>query len=88
MLNHYATADDEGWHSETNSWEHCGDHVRSEWRIDGRDCDGRLTREGASTFTFGNEAAGYRDEEPAVTYPLWECGDERQRDYTAESMGY
>ena len=78
---------DEGWTSSTSVWTFDGETLVSEWCDDGVDCDGRLTRSGSSVCTAANLKAGYVDED-GLAFPLWERGDEYQRDYSAEAMNY
>lgn len=77
---------DEGWHSESNTWEFDGETLVLRWETDGRDCDGRLTQYGEChcprrAVMAGNEVEG-------VTFPAWERGEGGQCDEYAELMNY
>lgn len=88
-----AWSHDEGWSSESESWEY-DDEIRAvvnEWQEDGTDCDGRLTRYGTrycpvELLQSGNahDDTDYTD----IIYPAWQRGECGQRDYTAEAAGY
>lgn len=79
---------DEGWHSEGNVWNFDGAEVTNTWSTDGADCDGRMSRNGTSYFVAGDESAGWQDPESGIRFPAWGERKSRQRDYSAEAMGY
>ncbi len=83
---------DEGWHSESTSWEYPADEeaVYRCWCSDGRDCDGRLTRGGEDRCESGRLSCGYDDPEDAgVVYPAWdEVRDHGVYDEYAQASGY
>lgn len=72
--------DEEGWWSASDQWEIDGDLLRWKSIRDGRDCDGRLTHywEGYC------QVSDLKRDVP----PAWITLDRRQRDYSAEAMGY
>ena len=79
---------DEGWSSESITWMLEDGVVTREIVNDGADCDGRLTRYLTQTCPVDLLAA-----EPAygaIGYmvPAWSEKRARQRDYSAEAMGY
>jgi hypothetical protein len=77
---------DEGYSWATNTYSFDGKTVTCEWSTDSRDCDGRYTSSGTSYCPLARLGGGYREDE--IAYPAWEPGDARQRDYSAEAMGY
>jgi hypothetical protein len=78
-LKHYQyRPTDEGWESEGQYWEHCGDRIEHDWLTDGADCDGRLCR-GGRLVALSLKSSGF---------PNWQEADTYQRDYAAESAGY
>jgi hypothetical protein len=80
---------DEGWHSESESFEHCGEYVALHWGSDGVDCDGRLSRGGELHCPLNQLAARYVEDGPrGYDLPEWEKVEESQRDYSAEAAGY
>ena len=80
---------DEGWNSEGSTWSRKGDEVTEQWWSDGRDCDGRLSRQGTCRCHARDLFGGIREEnDPDVAYPMWHAVDSSQRDYSAEAMGY
>ena len=85
---------EEGYCSECSSWTREGNLIRLEYASDGRDCDGRSSYE-ATARCYVSELARTecysreRDQFGAtIRLPEWQHYDARQRDYTAESMGY
>lgn len=44
----HSTPDDEGYHYETSIWTFDGRDVIEQWANGGKDCDGRIDREGES----------------------------------------
>lgn len=79
---------DEGWSREDNIWSFDGQTVTHEWVDDSVDCDGRLTRSGKQECPVRALWAGKYNAEDGVTYPDWRAVSQRQRDYSAEAMGY
>ena len=92
---------EEGWSSESETWEHEGDGVRSSWENDGRDCDGRLTQRGSAfcpldklddvvPYWLSAEDATAADRETwaDVLYPDWQDAERSQYDEYAELAGY
>lgn len=87
---------EEGWSSETTSWEYEDGVVRQERCSDGRDCDGRLTTYGEIVCPLDSLSAGnvpYTDgDEPTtwagVIWPDWQKESSYQRDEYAEAAGY
>lgn len=94
---------DEGWSRESETWGYdCEDHVGEvfrQWCHDGRDCDGRLTREGEDVCDLADlrrewpgglddmsqaERDGWRD----VRWPAWRKAKSCQYDEYAEAAGY
>jgi hypothetical protein len=88
LTTHRYTPTDEGYDSETCTYEHTGDDVVCFWSTDGRDCDGRLSSEGVSICAITDLHAGYAEPELGITWPKWRDGGSSQRDYAAEAMGY
>lgn len=83
---------DEGWSSETETYRYDGVFVTCRSETDGRDCDGRLTREAVHRcHVLGLRArlneSGYRPPGGGGV-PLWREVSAGQRDYSAEAMGY
>ena len=81
-------ATDEGYHWEGARYSFDGQTVTCEWSSQSRDCDGRLDRSGVTHCDVERLAQGYADNETGATFPAWEQGETRQRDYSAEAMGY
>lgn len=91
---------DEGWSSESHTWEYEDNFVIEHIEHDGCDCDGRLTRvsswlcnvelltSGQQPFWTDELSASERELWDEVVYPLWERVSSSQRDYAAEAMGY
>lgn len=83
------SAHEEGYSSESNSWEHEGETVRHEWCEYGRDCDGRYERAGERECAVGELAAVNAGDESEFRSPNWQpVGQVRIRDYEAEAAGY
>ena len=77
---------EEGWSSESETWEYFGDDILRESLTDGRDCDGRLSTECQCSVPITKLAdLGPFD---GVMLPAWERESAGQRDYSAEAMGY
>ena len=104
-LSHWHGApDDEGYSREENSWAHLGDHVTNVWHFDARDCDGRISRSGASQCPLDRlqqhpavigdwRAFDLHPPDPNIysttlLRPAWQKLNCRQRDYSAEAAGY
>lgn len=94
---------EEGWSSEGFTLEWDGHELVQHWFSDGTDCDGRLSQSGSLVTTpdkfYAREPYRaedyqryrdlYGDSLAGVKFPEWEkFGRDRQRDYTAEAMGY
>jgi hypothetical protein len=90
---------DEGWGSESMTWEYDGQGVMREIGTDGRDCDGRhstFCRQYAAWYDLESCVCviGFdeRDQAPICSEtmfrPHWTTQHEGQRDYSAEAMGY
>jgi len=78
---------DEGYWSEQSVWTHEGDHVQFECDTSARDCDGHMDRSEVGRCNLDQLAVvAFPDE--SVPYPAWTWGRGRQRDYSAEAMGY
>jgi hypothetical protein len=77
---------DEGWSRETVTFTLASGIVVQDWMMDGTDCDGRLTRTGRAVCPVANLSKGWTED--GVTYPDWQSVSNRQRDYSAEAMGY
>lgn len=77
---------EEGWSSTSEEYEHCGDHVRLTIENDGTDCDGRMSSEHVLVCPIDNLRA--RVGHDGTLIPEWERESSRQRDYSAEAMGY
>lgn len=77
---------DEGYSYEEDSWEHLGNRIEHNWFVDGRDCDGRMTKTGSriSMLEDLKAHAGLDD----LSYPVWRIEDYYQRDFEAEKAGY
>ena len=81
---------EEGWTSESHEYELQDGMVRRIMFFDGRDCDGRMTQ----TYKDYCPVSQLHDHEftddrgMTTLYPAWQKVSARQRDYTAESMGY
>lgn len=87
---------EEGW---TSMWvrysveeDAIGKYVLREWESDGVDCDGRLSNSGEDFCYLHNlrnrPMYGYDHETTPIFLPEWEALERRQRDYSAEAMGY
>ena len=91
---------EEGWSSETNAWEYPTGKaaVYREWCLDGRDCDGRLTRSGADrcelqALQAGAEIDGQFYDHPehwtGQRWPAWDQHDAPTTyDEYAQAAGY
>ena len=77
---------EEGWSSQSLSWEYDGRTITHEYDLDGADCDGRLSSGGVTICSLEDLLSG--NELDGVTFPRWEHADSFQRDYAAESAGY
>lgn len=92
----WVTPHDEGWSSRHIELSYDEDVVTKTVYTDGRDCDGRLS----STTVLSCHVDKLRKlapydandpdycPEPGAKFPDWEKKRYRQRDYTAERMGY
>jgi hypothetical protein len=80
---------DEGysWNADTYSFD--GEIVTLLWSNQARDCDGRYDRDGISICHVNQLHTGPADQDiPFIRFPEWQHGDTRNRDYSAEAMGY
>lgn len=92
----YAT--DEGYHSEGETWTHCGDCVTREWHNGGRDCDGRLDYSGEDECVLfclhdvppvtDHLTPAERLNYSGVKWPNWIACDSRVYDQYAQMSGY
>ena len=76
---------EEGWHSERHTYHLDGARVVRESETDGQDCDGRLSTSTVYACPLTDLEAHECD---GLGYPLWSRVTGRQRDYSAEAMGY
>lgn len=81
-----AYATDEGFHRETITWTHEGDHVEIEVHTRSSDCDGPLTTHDEGFCTLDQLATWQTDD--GMMLPTWQWGKSWQRDAFAEAMGY
>lgn len=81
-----AWSTDEGWSSEAHVWSFDGEVVRVTYSTDGVDCDGRMQTFGEAECPLAELAAGYAY--AGVAFPIWQRTFSRQRDHSAEAMGY
>lgn len=83
-------ATDEGWRRECQRYEHCGDHIASEYSEMGADCDGRHDWHCETQCTLDRLAARECDDTISGRFmvPDWQRVRASQRDYTAEAMNY
>ena len=83
---------DEGWSFVTEFWKHEGDYVENETIVDGRDCDGRLTRCHVCVAKIDElavrPAVVTTKDDRSLRYPQWKQESASQRDAYAEAMGY
>jgi hypothetical protein len=82
---------EEGYYSSVERYEFDGEVLRRTIATDGRDCDGRMEHydEDLCVELDGMVPYYHSDEpDPGVRVPSWESVERRQRDHTAESMGY
>jgi len=75
----------EGWHRVSDVYSYDGINVMRVWYEDGADCDGRVSRCGREILVA---VSGDWNPISRVDYPIWKRASSRQRDYTAEAMGY
>jgi len=86
LTHHVCERHEEGWSSESNQWTLLNGTLYLETYTDGVDCDGRLSRSDQYMCPV-HKARDYLVSDGTRT-PEWEVVSERQRDYSAESMGY
>ena len=91
---------EEGYSYTSESWEHCGDHVECSAASDGADCDGRHSsyqeyhcrmrdlRRGGDRWDRVESWTRGESRPKLIQVPDWMPGEYRQRDYSAEAMGY
>lgn len=86
----YGGRTDEGWERSWEVFSHDGERILSEWCSDGADCDGRLTRCGASQCSLDRlqARAAFASENEGIMVPEWEELESYQKDEFAERMGY
>lgn len=94
---HWATGgtDTEGYWKEYRTWVHRGDHVYSAEHMEGRDCDGYISRGHDCVCPLDQLAANDRLQElsefAGILMPAWRQDDDCenwQRDHAAEAAGY
>ena len=80
---------DEGWSRSTRTWTFDGSRVLRIADSDGVDCDGRMSQHEEHETTPADAAAGFQLPD-GRRLALWHAvkGAARQRDYSAERMGY
>jgi hypothetical protein len=86
LTRHTGGPTEEGWESETESWEHRGDHVAYGWERNGQDCDGLFDHGGKIACPLDRLTAG--EGHDGTPIPAWERADRWQRDHAAELAGY
>lgn len=79
---------DEGWSRESNRWTFDDGIIVHESTFDGVDCDGRLTQHFKAACPVAELAANTAYYDPTIRVPAWKEVSHRQRDYSAEAMGY
>lgn len=83
---------DEGWSAEGEQYTYSDGEVRRRWISDGRDCDGRLTREGldrCSLTRLQAQVSGWNEyDREGIRFPEWQDLRSCQRDEYAEAMNY
>jgi len=80
---------EEGWYRDSHTWTYRNDGiVKDAYVHDGADCDGRLTHTGEMFFLDTDANALDSECSPSGKCPKWLHGKRRQRDYSAEAMGY
>lgn len=79
---------DEGYHWRSEQYTFDGRAVICLDHVDARDCDGRMTRTIEVSCPFSKLSTGWHDTESGATFPQWQQQDYRQRDFSAEAMGY
>ncbi len=80
---------DEGWNSSFTRYTFDGGSVLRETETDGCDCDGRLSRSYVGVSHYWQlKAHSYEGCPSDVRLPKWDDVEARQRDYSAEAMGY
>lgn len=84
-----AWSHEEGWSSESLRLEYDAEQgcIVRHWCLDGRDCDGRLTRSGTDHCSL-DELASIHLEDEDVCIPHWLEGDRGCFDEFAEAAGY
>jgi hypothetical protein len=88
---------DEGWSSESITWEWDGEMLTRHWEQAGRDCDGVLRTSGSDYCPKADLQAGddpylFETDNPetwqGVRWPAWRKVARRRYDQFAEAMGY
>lgn len=86
----FSEATEEGYHCDSVTWTHEGDHISRSWATRSQDCDGRCDRFGDDVCPLAELAAHdpYYPDDPIIKLPNWQDERSSQRDYAAEAMGY
>ncbi len=84
---------DEGWGSTSAIFTRTENAVIMKYCTDGRDCDGRLSTDSEAICPRKNLAAHaidpcFGEKRIRTRFPRWHYESRRQRDYSAEAMGY
>ena len=79
---------DEGWSSHAERYTHAGDAIIAEYVDDGRDCDGRLTRNNIIRCALDRLTACADFDREVGGIPDWEPITSSQCDEYAEAAGY
>lgn len=79
--------DEEGWHSEGETYSYDGEIVTVQASTDGQDCDGRISTYREHHCPVG-ELRAYPNSYAGLPMPEWREGIVSQRDYSAEAMNY
>lgn len=100
LYHHNSSWTEEGWQSDEHTWRHEGERIILEYAHEAQDCDGRYSR--SAEYVFGGvESREYERGQTArqrrfgielsdnyFPVAIWQNAGSRQRDYTAEAMGY
>lgn len=82
------TRDEEGYSLERDRWEIEDGKVINTWMMEGRDCDGRVCRSGASSCPI-EELKSVDADRSLPPRPDWQkLGKDQMRDFSAEAAGY
>lgn len=77
---------DEGWASRSETWWVEGYTLFNRTETDGVDCDGRLST--CDVYSCSFDDLDSHETPEGVKTPEWSRVSGRQRDYSAEAMGY